>query len=336
MALRYANGFDDITLAALAYEGSITGTPTFQTGVSGQCIRMTGAGAAFRRTVTPEGQVTLTLGFTAQWVASPGTSGIFLNLGDQMVTHLNLFRNTDGTIAVRKGVTVLGTSTTVWSTSTWLHMQIQATINDTTGVVKIRFAGAGTDEIDFLGDTNNAGNNWLTWFQFIGAVNVDNGILFDNLWVNDTTGTDCTGFLGDRQVDHHLPDANGANDDWAKSTGSDAYAVIDENPPNTADYLSTSTVNHKTTVSVEAFKNGGSDIDGFCICITAQKNAAGSAALVAVTREGGVDSDHATNLYPPAAASWETHIVPYSLASGDAKKSAAGFNATEFGFKKVA
>jgi hypothetical protein len=63
--------------------------------------------------------------------------------------------------------------------------------------------------------------------------------------VCSTTGATNNNFLGDCRIDTILPSGDGTYTDGTPSTGTAHYAVVDENPPNTSDYISMDVVDQR-------------------------------------------------------------------------------------------
>lgn len=346
---RYMCGFDDVDVTGLGFEMVVGGVPTIEdTGRTGKCIRFPNSGQYAYTVCSPEGQATLYFGFAMR----PATlGGIIAAVGDGNCTHVVFQLNSDGTISAYRNVyanisftsgagTLLCTSTAKFSQNSWNYFEGKVTLGDApNGAIAMRFNGGVSDDptgtatgLDTRQNTNG-GTTLLSWVGITGTNLVGNHD-YDDFWVNDTQGTVCNGFMGDQRIDFHLPKGDGANSAWTPSTGTSHYGTVDENPPNTADYNGTSTLNAVDTLDVEDFKNGGADINAIQMTMVAQKSDAGSCAIQAVIREGGVDTASGVSSYP--MISWGAIFQNYSLAVGDAKRSAAGFNAAEFGYKKVA
>jgi len=352
MANRFMAGFDDHDLTTMAYEWQLVNSSgiSIVSGRVGNCLRLSTYNTQAVVTCCPDGQQTVTIGFAVRFadVSAFGDVGFCL-LGDTAVTHLILRLLNGGNIGVYRAnaglnnfdpsaSTLLATSTTVAVANTWLYIELQATIDDAAGVLKIRFQGASSDEISLTShDTRNGSTALVTRLGFSGfrngmtnnPVNVD----IDDMWVNDANGSDCTGFLGDMRVDFHLPVSDGADTGWTPSTGTDHFATVDENPPNTSDYNTAASTGLTDTFHVENFKNNGADIRALQISLIAQKTDVGPCALQTVIRESGSDSASGTDLYP--STTWAALWQNYSLASADAKRAAAGFNAAEYGVKRT-
>ncbi len=349
MANRYMTGFDDHDITTMTYEWSLIngGSLSIVSGRVGNCLRCPTYNTQAYVTCVPEGQATVTIGFAVRFAAVDQASDVpFFIVGDTTVVHLGLRLMNGGNIGVYRltgnigGMgygALLATSTTVAVGGVWLPIEIQMTIHDSAGVVKVRFNGSGVDEISLTGqDTRNGGTATVTLCGFSGIrksgdnspVNVD----IDDLWVNDTAGSDCAGFLGDMRVDFHLPVSDGADTGWTLSTGTSHFATVDENPPNTSDYNTAASTTLTDTFKVENFKNNGADIVALQLSYISQKTAVGPSALQAVIRESGTDTASGVDLYP--STTWSALWQNYSLAGGDAKRAAAGFNAAEYGVKR--
>lgn len=99
-------------------------------------------------------------------------------------------------------------------------------------------------------------------FADIGADYVTGGVfcrfttgtlLVDDVYINDTTGTENTGFLGEVTVFTLFPDADTADADWTLVGGATAWGILDNSGPNLSQYLETATAGDTTTVDIEAF-----------------------------------------------------------------------------------
>lgn len=159
------------------------------------------------------------------------------------VAHLNFKILTAGTIEVRRGNnsgTVIATSTFVYTVGTWVHMQIKFVIDDASGVVQVRFNGSGTNDIDFAGDTRNAGLASVASVLFgvidtaINSTGAPHD--FDDLIFHDTTGSAPENtWLGDSEVAYLFPNAAGDSSQGTIGGSSPAatrHESLDETPPD--------------------------------------------------------------------------------------------------------
>jgi hypothetical protein len=292
------------------------------------------------------GSDTLIVGFAFRLSSLVTPVGAILGIGDGSRTHVLLIVNNTGTLTLSRsaqtgasnlstsGANGLASSTNTIVANTWYYIELKVKIHGSTGTAELHVNGSATGWFTATGlNTQNAGSAIAAYFQF-GGTNTSIDCDFDDVYVNDLSGSDCNTFMGDQRVDFHLPDADGANSGWTCSTGTSHYQLIDENPPNTTDYNSTLTLNAKDTMSIEAFKNDGADILAIQINVLAQKSDAGTCAIDTVIRESGVDAVSGLSMFP--STSWRMVRTNYSIGVADTKRLAAGFDAAEWGYQKTA
>jgi hypothetical protein len=351
MANRLICNFDDYDLTGLQYEftSNAPGNISLQSsGRNGYCLRNSNNATYVYNTPIPEGAATVYFGFALRTATVSSAGTVFFQIGDGFRPHLLFFLNTDGTVSAYRsgssswpyystaGGTSLCTSTGTISNNTWMYFEAKATINNSTGEIAMRFNGSGTDDATgvYSGDTQNSGSALVRSICFGGDTN--SAYDFDDFYLNDASGSYCNGFMGNCRVDHHLPvTPDGANTGWTPSTGSDAYAVIDDNPPSTSDYNHTSTTDAIDTLNCDDFKNGTSTIYAIQPTMLVNKSDAGTVAIQSVIRENSTNSASGNNIY--LTTSWLYMKESYSLNTGsDAKASSSGFNAAEYGYKKTA
>jgi hypothetical protein len=93
---------------------------------------------------------------------------------------------------------------------------------------------------------------------------------------------------GDIRIDAHFPDADGTDNEWTRSEGSDDYTLLDEHTANVTDYLYTDTIGAKVSVSLEPLWNAGGEILTVQqVCYLTKANA-GPCEVTPYVRVGGV------------------------------------------------
>lgn len=135
------------------------------------------------------------------------------------------------------GVTLLGTTTTLLAASTWYHVEFQLRMNDTTGLLIVKINGV--QEINVTAtDTLEAGVTlpacWL-WGSF-GSATGHRQKRMDNLIIQDELN-----WMGEVYAEPLTLQADTADKDWGRSTGSDNYALIDETVRDETDYIQSGT-----------------------------------------------------------------------------------------------
>jgi hypothetical protein len=240
----------------------------------------------------------------------------FFAIGDGTVWHLGMQQLADGTLEFYRGRN-LGESTggTLIANSgfapvlaTYYHFSIETTIDDSAGTLSFKVngieklnAGAGLTGID----TRNGGTAAWTRFAWTNNRNTSGGgrgtprIQWCDLVVNDGSGGSHDTHPGDCGVYVALPDGNGGVRDFAPSTGTDDFAVVDEVPPNDGtDYLESTAVDDRVTMEFPALAIPAGLVKSLTFRHRLSLAAAGTGQAVGVMRKGGVNYDGAVTLAP--------------------------------------
>ncbi len=149
------------------------------------------------------------------------------SLYDGATQGINVRVNTDGTLAVYNGPTLLGTTINALTVSTWYYIELKVLTNNSTGTVDIHVDGS-----DWLAltnqDTQPGANAYHTAFRLGPPANgISN--LFDDIFFLDGSGSKNNDFLGNRKVVDLDPDGAGDSTNWTPSAGSNYQNVDDGN-----------------------------------------------------------------------------------------------------------
>lgn len=254
MALLFTDGFDAGDFATKWIAGAFTSVVSSPTRFgTGMAASVGPTSTSLARTVTASAQITVGAAFYA---ASSSDCGISL-LGDAgSTTHLSVVRTSAGTIALRRGLpgsgTILARGATLIPLATWNYLEVQATIADSGGTVKVRLNGSTVNEIDFTGDTKNGGTNTTIDQVALATSGSGSSARFDDVYVLNSTGSSNTTFLGDIRIHTLSPNNNGT---YSQLTGSDGnqtdnYQLVDELPFSTTDYVGSPTVGQRDTYAL--------------------------------------------------------------------------------------
>lgn len=252
MALLFIDGFDAGDIATKWIVGPFTSASSSITRFGTGMVAVVGTSDSAARTITASAQVTI----GAAFYSSSRECGISLRGDAGATTHISVIRTEAGILDVRRGTAGSGTSlakgATIIPQATWNYIEVQATIADSGGTVKVRLNGSTTNEIDFTGDTKNAGTS--TNFDQIALVTSGSAssARFDDVYILNSTGAANTSFLGDIRIHALSPNNNGT---YSQLTGSDGnqvdnYQLVDERPFSTADYVGSPTVGLRDTYAL--------------------------------------------------------------------------------------
>ncbi len=161
---------------------------------------------------------------------------------------LTLAVTINGEIEVYNGATLLGkTGGTAGATAPladnqWHYVELKGVIDAVSGSWELRIDGAHSDSGSGV-DTGSASDE----IEFV--LKTTNQYL-DDIYIYDGEGTTNNDFLGTVFVEGLLPTADGNSSDWTPSSGTDNYALIDENPSDLdgTDSVSTTTADAKDRI----------------------------------------------------------------------------------------
>lgn len=158
--------------------------------------------------------------------------------------QIRVLLGTDGGLEVRRGTTVLGRSLPIIGAGAYQHIEIYAKADNTVGAIEIR-----VDEVTRLNltgiDTVSTANVEFSQVAFGHEQNSDAGsfptIDWADAFVNDTAADDsgCDTWIGDCKSGVLMVNADTAQADFTKSTGTVGYSLLNETPANDADYIET-------------------------------------------------------------------------------------------------
>ena len=150
--------------------------------------------------------------------------------------------------------TQVGSASSVLSLSTWYRVEIS--YNPSTRAMSARIEGT-----EFASGTAANGLTSLIYVNFSLPVAVASGtIYFDDVALNDATGSYQTSWPGESQIIEIRLNASGDSAAWTPSTGSN-YACVDEATPNDAiDYCQSKTLNASDLYNCESPGFGAGDI----------------------------------------------------------------------------
>jgi hypothetical protein len=350
----------------------ITGTNGGSSGISsslgrrgGGCwqslISGSGVGVGNRLTIVPSTPIpsgpVINIGFAFQsvtqfaWLTTGtnpdagGSSGQNSLFAVYKATTLQVWArvNTNGTISVFCGSTLLGTTTTALIQGTWQYLEFQFTINSSTGTVTVNLNGVTILALTGQ-NTNNAGST--SWDEFrIGAASSNpsaNGaaqFLFCDLYVSDGSGSDgWSGLMGDLRVDALLPTANGATVNFTPLTSSNYVEVSEQIADGDTSYNLDSNVGDKDVFTFPNAPVPGALLLGVQIVAQARLSTAGAGihGAVAYVLSGEyagyyIGSGQAvSSSYSFLRQCWG--VEPWGSGSD---WNDTDFNTTEFGYKKI-
>lgn len=241
--------------------------------------------------------------------------------------------NTNGTISVYRGTTLLGTSSAALSQNVYHFIECKIVLHASTGTVTLRIDGA---TVLSLTGQNTGGTSWdevriggTTSFTTT-ATEWD----IDDFYLADGSGSDgWADLMGDLRIDATFPNAAGSLSDFTRSTGSDQWATIDEASANgDTDYNSSGSIGDIDTLNFPNAPASGAPIRGIQLVVQARKEDAGAAGHKADVKISGVDYQ-GTERSPAETYSFLRECWGKNPANSSAWTDTV-YNAAEFGYTK--
>jgi len=307
VSLIFIDGFDD-NLAGLKWTTSNLYPGQTATARTGNGMHLS-RDDAYCQYVVPAAfeHATFVIGF-AVYPRSPGAFNndriLELRSDSAATLHVYLGMNTLGQLYVYQGNgTQLGlTPAGTWNWNTWMYLELKVTLHDSTGSFTLRKNGVTILSGTGL-DTKNGGTKTVfDSFKIRGTSgNADtvSGNSYDDFYALNGAGSVNNDFLGDCTIQTLYPSGNGNYSQWV---GSDAdstnnYLLVDENPPNTTDYVESGTATNKDTYAF-ADLTGAPNVKGVATRAYMSKSDAGAQLMRQTARIGGTDYPSATDDAP--------------------------------------
>jgi hypothetical protein len=238
-----------------------------------------------------------------------------MEIRETTTTHLVISVSAAGIPSIKRGTTVLATSTVPIPTNSWVYLELGFVIHGTTGSYELRVDGVADPALTATGvNTQNGGTGAWNRMAFFGTSTVSgsgaNGQFIDDVYVCDASGSAPRNtFLGSVKIEALIAQTgNGSNVGLTPSTGTDHGALVDDPVPNITDYNGSATVGAKDTYNLPSPVLTG-EVLAVQVNLFASKSDTGGRKVCSVVRLGGVDYD-GPNLSLTTSWTYVTDIVP--------------------------
>lgn len=296
--------------------------------------------------VTP-GSTTVIFGVALKISGMPASASTELSIivmdVPTLTDQVGLNISTAGFLRVIRGSTVLATATIgAISAASYAYIEAKIVIHPSAGSAVVR---VNELEVINVSSINTAASGVATWSGvMLRATNFINNQDFDDFYICDSNGSSpWNNFLGDVRVDPRYPTAEGASSAWTPLSGTDNALMVDDPGPST--YVVTSvgpdddtTYNSAASVLTDTFVVQdapvvGATIYGVQTCIGVKKSDAGACSIAPVVRP--VSTDFVGTAQNPGTSYTYLTTMYQANPATSAQWTEAGFNATEFGYKRI-
>lgn len=198
---------------------------------------------------------TMIVGFSFRETAFTGSHSevkiaTFLNGTDEQISLWVVGTSGKIQFRVKRGATVIGTTTKSWESGYWIWVEFKAVFDTTgsNGSIEVRVNKISELLVENI-DTTDHGSTVANVFEFqVANPSGGQAIALDDLFVLDGTGGSLNDFLGDRIVEGLNPSGDGNRNEWTRSSASGQHhdyvdeVIIDDDGtylwvPNTSDGL---------------------------------------------------------------------------------------------------
>lgn len=207
--------------------------------------------------------------------------------------HMNIVSSAGELSVFRGGSKILDTN--FWFVAErWYYIELKQVINDTTGSWTVRVDGV-TIASDSSVDTRNGGNGIVGFLEISGVTN-NTQTKWDDIYVFHDNGGDVVDFLDTIHVGSLHPDADGDDEVWSTSSGTDSFALVNENAPHDddTDYIQSGTSAERTLFTYDNVLTGLTSFHGIHIQTVVRETDGTDFTLINTFKQGG-------NLFPESA-----------------------------------
>lgn len=348
MALIFMDGLDvydnfaDITSSP---NWSVSGTPTFSTTqgrFGGGCIR-TDSFFAYWSLGLPlltNKDYYFSFSFLTHTLPAIGTCEFvkFVSTGASNIMRLSL--TPGGTILIGDRFGNLSSSSVSGAmvSNTWCRVEIKLNLgtNSSSGVVEVKINGAVVCTATGLNLWD--GGNAVASIALLNQAQTNDYCLYDDIVLNDTTGSSNTGYLGDVRIDAIRPNADQTQADWSITGGSGpGYSAIADafgSSDGDTSYLSSSTVGNKSEFGVSSLSGSSASIMGVQVRSKTKRTDAGTRTYRNYLKSSSAVINGPT-LTPQTNYSWDFGGVAEADPNTSAAWTDSGVNAVKLGLELV-
>lgn len=220
--------------------------------------------------------------------------------------------------------------------STWNHLEFLFDV--VTGEVEVRKNGYVIAALTGTDGSPPGGTIGIVGFpdRSSGQGGAGNIFFSKDIIVYNGAGSQINTFLGTVRVNHSFPDGDVTVGDWTLSTGSSAYALIDETTPSDADYVESGLIpTDPLTVTIEDLDPDITSVRAAVMIMRGFNSDGGDGSVqMSISPNAGVDVDSGVSHPMSATATYFYDISELSPATGVAW-TPTEINSLEFTFDRT-
>lgn len=134
---------------------------------------------------------------------------------DNTTPQVSVTINATGKFEIWRGNTLVATAGSSITWGTWHRVEVEATINVSTGFVEVHCDGVLM--VNFTGNTSNSGNGYSNRVYFGNGQNGSVSAFCQDFLVYNNAGAAPNGFLGDKRIYCNFPTGNGSTQNYTQN-----------------------------------------------------------------------------------------------------------------------
>lgn len=337
------------------YGGTVSNATTVYASPPQGSIQATGGrfgGACFRANsvsngviwTLPGARATTTQGVSAKQTAFNGAvaapTTVLFQWYDGATIQCSIHVLSDGSVAAYRGQTtaLLGASAAgVYTVSVYQRVEAQATIHNTTGAITVQINGVAVLTLTNV-NTRVSANNQATQIGLLARTNSGgiSSIDWCDWTVTDSTGTDNTGFLGDKRSYTSVPAGAGTYQTSDAPVGAVTRALAAASNDGDTSYNPYSAASTANTFTPTALPAGVTGIVAVQQWAVLRKDDAGTNTARLLMRSASTDSESADIAVNTTFTYYNRMVERDPNVAGTAGWTVSGADAAEFGVKRQA
>lgn len=245
---------------------------------------------------------TLVIGFGLRVVGNVTdtlTQGFHFEKG--LVEQIHLHFRTETTffeVDIYRGSTLIASTTEQFSYGNWHFFEFKVAIDPSSGSYELRhneqtvLSGSGVN-------TANEGTAGADIWALRWPTNHGDNFQWDDIYINDTSGSVNNDFNGDTFIRGALPNADGTHLDWVTSAGSAHWSLVDDpgtSSPSDTIYVQSDVVGDKDSYHFQDLTGITGTVQAVMLEVQAAMATAGSRTIQPFFRDSGGSEANGANM----------------------------------------
>jgi hypothetical protein len=181
----------------------------------------------------------------------------------------------------------------------WYFVEMKQVVNNTTGSWEVQVDGVSIGSATSV-DTNNGGNGIAQYVEIYCSVNGNRHADFGGVIAWDDNGGDLVDFPGITNFKCLRPDADGDDEAWTTSSGTDSFALVDEAAifDDDTTYIESSTSAQRTLFTYEDLSTNYTDVLGLQISSVVRETDATDFSVINALKQNSINYPESSQAIP--------------------------------------